>query len=119
MPEWLCVMAARQLSSSSSAAADIRVFDRHFVGSEAQRTRSWAPRVWRQIVQQGAREGKRNDTITRLCGHLLRRNVDAFEVLELMQAWNAFRCRPPLPEREVTGIVGSIASRELRRRGGG
>ena len=31
--------------------------------------------------------------------------LDPFVVLELMQCWNATRCRPPLPEEDVVRIV--------------
>jgi hypothetical protein len=48
---------------------------------------------------------------------LLRRFVDPIVVLELVQCWNATRCRPPLPEADVTRIVDSICGKELRRRG--
>ena len=53
----------------------------------------------------GVDEGQRDCTVAKLCGHLLRRFVDPFVVLELMQCWNATRCRPPLPEEDVTRIV--------------
>ena len=74
---------------------------------------------WRGIAANGADEGCRDDTATRLAGHLFRRYVDPLVVLELLLCWNAHRCRPPLPERDIERIVDSIAGRELRRRGGG
>jgi hypothetical protein len=73
--------------------------------------------VWRQLAA-GVSEGARNNAIAKFSGHLLRRDVDAYAVLELMRALNVARFRPPLTELELTGIVGSIARRELRRRGG-
>jgi hypothetical protein len=72
---------------------------------------------WRELVSAGADEGQRNDACTRLSGYLLRRNVDAFMALGLLQAWNATCCRPPLPEEEITQIVNSVCGLELRRRG--
>jgi len=62
-------------------------------------------------------EGERNNALARLVGHLLRRRVDPFMVVELALAWNATRCRPPLPEAEVLRTVDSIARAEARRRG--
>ena len=62
-------------------------------------------------------EGRRNDTLARLAGHLLRRWVDPLVTLEFLLTWNAMRCRPPLDESEVFTIVNSIAGRELKRRG--
>jgi hypothetical protein len=74
---------------------------------------------WREICGNGVPEGKRNCTTARLAGHLLSRSVDPIVTLELLQAWNAVRCSPPLPPEDVGRIVDSIAGRELRRRGGG
>ncbi len=40
-------------------------------------------------------------------------------VLELLQAWNASGCQPPLAEDEVHRCVASISQRERRCRSGG
>jgi len=48
---------------------------------------------------------------------LLRRQVDPFVALGLLQSWNATNCTPPLPPRDIERIVNSIAGRELKRRG--
>jgi hypothetical protein len=77
------------------------------------------PSAWRELVTTGVEEGKRNDQLTRLTGHLLRRYVDPFVVLQLTQSWNTTHCRPPLPSEDVERIVDSIAGRELRRRANG
>jgi hypothetical protein len=71
---------------------------------------------WRQLAEEAIGEGRRNDTLTRITGHLLRHRVDPFLALALMQAWNAANCSPPLPELEVTQIVNSICGIELHRR---
>jgi hypothetical protein len=72
---------------------------------------------WRDLVRNGVGEGVRNQTIAQLAGYLLRRRVDPNVVLEIMLAWNASRCRPPLGEDEVTTIINSICKCEMRRRG--
>ncbi len=72
---------------------------------------------WRDLVRGGVGEGARNDTITRLAGHLLRRFIDPLVALEFLFAWNEVRCRPPLTEDEVTIIVDSICGLEVKRRG--
>jgi hypothetical protein len=72
---------------------------------------------WRALVREGVTEGARNQTIAKLAGHFLRRHVDPIVTLEMMTAWNAVRCRPPLPDAEVVHIVNSIAGREIKRRG--
>ena len=74
------------------------------------------PEAWRELVANGAVEGTRNCTITKLAGHLLRRRIDPFVALELLQSWNATRCVPPLLAADIERIVASVASRELRRR---
>jgi hypothetical protein len=73
--------------------------------------------TWRDRVCNGVDEGGRNDAVTRLAGHLLRRAVDPLVVLEMLLGWNALRCRPPLADGEITDIVARITERELKRRG--
>lgn len=51
-----------------------------------------------------------------LAGHLLRRGVDRWVALELVTAWAAQRCRPPLDADTVAHTVDSIARREAARR---
>lgn len=75
------------------------------------------PNEWRDLVK-GVGEGKRNHTLSRLAGHLLRRYIDPFVTLELCHSWNEARCKPPMPPDEVARTVDSIAARELTRRGG-
>ena len=65
----------------------------------------------------GVDEGQRDNAATRLCGYFLRHHVDALLVLEMLQLWNAARCRPPLPMEDIERIVNSISDKELRRRG--
>jgi hypothetical protein len=72
----------------------------------------------RTLASGAVTEGARNTTIARLTGHLLRKYVDPLVTLDLMQAFNAARCEPPLASEEVGTIVRSIAAKELRRRGG-
>ena len=78
---------------------------------------------WRWLVCEGVPVGERNSTIASLAGHLLRHGVDAAVVMELLLCWNCMRCRPPLADEEVAGVVTSItrlhardenASRQLR-----
>jgi hypothetical protein len=78
--------------------------------------RARPPEEWRKLTQQGVGKGERNCSIASLAGHLLRHRVDGFVTLNLLLAWNASRCRPPLPDAEVERTVNSIAGRELRRR---
>ncbi|HTY93933.1 MAG TPA: primase C-terminal domain-containing protein, partial [Steroidobacteraceae bacterium] len=63
---------------------------------------------WRSLVREGVEEGQRNESLASLTGHLLGRDVDPEVALELLLAWNRVRCRPPLEDAEVAGVVRSI-----------
>lgn len=63
---------------------------------------------WRHLVRDDVPEGRRNNTIASLTGHLLWRGVDPEVALELIVCWNRVRCRPPLPDEEVARTVESI-----------
>jgi hypothetical protein len=63
---------------------------------------------WRDLLQEGVREGARNNTIASITGHLLWHGVDADIALELMLCWNRLRCNPPLDDLEVVRTVQSI-----------
>lgn len=71
-------------------------------------------RHWRTLVREGVAEGERNTNLASLVGHLLWHGVDREVVLELMLAWNRDRCRPPLPDEEVTRVVESINQLHVR-----
>jgi hypothetical protein len=64
---------------------------------------------WRALLAEGVGEGRRNDTLASICGHLLWRGVDASVASELLLCWNRERCRPPLDDDEVLRTVQSIA----------
>jgi len=76
------------------------------------------PEHWRRVAHDGVEEGARNATLASLAGHLLRREVDPGVVMELLLAWNRARCRPPLEDAEVAGVVESIARLQRAGRGG-
>lgn len=79
-----------------------------------------AVKHWRRLVREGVDQGQRNTTLASLTGHLLWHGVDPLVALELLLAWNRLRCRPPLPDREVGRVVGSIAQlRDHESREGG
>jgi hypothetical protein len=70
---------------------------------------------WRELVRQDVAEGRRNNTLASLAGHLLWHGVDAQVVLDLLLAFNRVRCRPPLADEEVARVVASIT--RLHERG--
>jgi hypothetical protein len=75
------------------------------------------PSEWRELVGNGVAEGARDCSAARLAGYLMRRRIDPYVTLGLLQIWNATRCTPPLPAADIERIVASIAGRELKRRG--
>src|SRR5262249_11154484 len=86
------------------------------LGPAAQPGNGTAPSAaeWRELIK-GVSEGARDCSVTKLAGHLLRRRIDPFVVLELLQGWNATRGAPPLPDADIVRIVNSIAGKEARR----
>ena len=67
--------------------------------------------AWRRIS-----EGERNLAITRLAGLLFSRlNRTPHLAAELVLAWNATHCSPPLDEEEVWRTIESIAQREAQK----
>jgi hypothetical protein len=71
---------------------------------------------WADLIRGGASEGRRNDSIARLVGYLLRGRIGAEVALEITLLVNEARFRPPLSRSEVIAIVNSIAALELKRR---
>ncbi len=82
------------------------------VGRDANKNTK-PPTNWPTFVTTQIKEGNRNNTLTKLTGHLARRNVDPMVGLALINAWNMAMCIPPLSIDEVCSIVSSIFSREV------
>ncbi len=61
-------------------------------------------------------EGHRNQTLTRICGHLLKA-LSVQKAREELRWINKERCDPSLPDDEVDRIVDSIAGLETRQQG--
>lgn len=57
-------------------------------------------------------EGGRNDQLARYAGYLRRGGSDEGEILAALQARNASKCNPPLPDDEVRQIARKIARYE-------
>ena len=55
-------------------------------------------------------EGERNTTFASLAGTMNRRGMTPQEILAALRVVNTERCRPPLPDAEVDGIVASISN---------
>ena len=72
---------------------------------------------WQNLIS-GVNDGGRNNAATQLAGHLFRRYVDPFIIMEIMTLWNNGRNNPPLDPSELDTIVNSIAGKEYKRREG-
>jgi hypothetical protein len=72
------------------------------------------PAEWAALFADGAEDGARNVTATRLVGYLLNRRIDPVVALEIMRLWAA-RCRPPLEDDELCCIIASICRREEQK----
>ena len=74
------------------------------------------PSEWRALIAEGVPEGRRDCTLARIAGYLLRHHIDPVFAAGLVQIFNTTRCLPPLPDEDVERIVNSIAGKELKRR---
>lgn len=72
---------------------------------------------WAKLIVEGAPEGTRNDSATRLAGRLLRHGLMPSEALAWLQIWNR-NLKAPLTDDEIFRTVKSIAQREAGRRKG-
>lgn len=71
---------------------------------------------WRQRFRSVIPEGQRNDTLTRISGHLLGHGIDPHVCLDIILSLNATHCEPSLPDEEIASIVASIRNREFAQR---
>jgi len=86
------------------------------LGAKSERSAAAIGRAdWPAFAREPVPEGERNHRLTRLAGLLLRNLPDPELAGELVVAWNATHCNPPLGEQEVLNIIDSIASREAQR----
>lgn len=74
------------------------------------------PSEWRALMAEGVPEGRRDCTLARIAGYLLRHHIDPVFAAGLVQIFNTTRCLPPLSDEDVERIVNSIAGKELKRR---
>lgn len=88
-----------------------------FAGDEQEEERTARPAgEWAQMIRDGVDSGERHERIWQLAGYLLRREIDPEVALELVQAFNAARVRPPYDEANVKRLFDGIVRLELARR---
>lgn len=76
--------------------------------SEKQGIRGYPLSHWRRQLREGVAEGERNNCLSALAEHLVLHGIDPEVATELLLAWNAMRCQPPLEPAEVVRTVASI-----------
>lgn len=64
------------------------------------------------ILKNGAVEGMRNHTTTKLAGHLFAKGISESEVWELLRTWNTSKNTPPLNESELRKTFESVKKLE-------
>lgn len=68
---------------------------------------------WQDLVGSPIKEGGRNNTLAKLCGHLLApQPLPPPEVRLWMNAYNIAFCKPKLSDEELNHIINSITRRE-------
>lgn len=82
---------------------------------ETARRQAGPPDYYRDLFAKGAKEGERNDALVKMAGHLIRKRLDPFLVLDILTLWNDHRLEPPGDRDKLVGIVDRIAGRELER----
>lgn len=85
-------------------------------GNMKKPTGSMEPSILNNLFCEDKPDGQRNNAAAQMCGYLLRRYVDPRVTLEILNMWNQKRCRPPLSNEEIRGVVSSILKKELVRR---
>ena len=71
---------------------------------------------WAALIRDGVDSGDRHERIWQLAGYLLRRELDPEVALELVQAFNLARVRPPYDEANVRRLFDGIVRLEVKRR---
>lgn len=79
---------------------------------------SMSPSRFRGAISQRLTQGQRNNVLTSVAGHLMRRYVEPELAVDLLHAANEAYGHPPLPREEVCRIAESVARLELNRRKG-
>jgi replicative DNA helicase len=67
------------------------------------------------LLRNGAMDGNRNDSATRLAGHLLAKGLTEHEAWELLRIWNSTKNKPPLAEDELRKTFQSVSRLESKK----
>ncbi len=67
--------------------------------------------TWTETLRTGCKEGERNDTATRLIGHLFKKGLNEGEVWEWITMWNE-KNKPPVAANELKRTFESVKRNE-------
>ncbi|WP_278588716.1 bifunctional DNA primase/polymerase [Limosilactobacillus pontis] len=104
LPEWIADLAKEAQEQTVKPAA---VYENYQPGQKR-----WTGRLLDDLVH-GAPKGDRNNYLTQLTGKMFRVGADSDSIYNLLAFANS-NCEPPLPDREINSIFGSI----LKKSGG-
>lgn len=82
--------------------------------SESGEVKARPKEHWVKLLQ-GVEDGGRNDALTSLTGHLLRKNVNVAVAYEIVSCWNEARNEPPIEEEEFDRTFNSVLQKEVQR----
>jgi replicative DNA helicase len=68
------------------------------------------------ILRNGAVEGMRNHTATKLAGHLLAKGISEDEVWSMLKMWNTSKNKPSIDETELRRTFNSVAKLESKNK---
>ena len=66
------------------------------------------------LLQNGCKQGSRNQSTTRLTGHLLKTGMKETEVWAMIQIWNRDKVKPPLDHDELKKTFDSVKALEKK-----
>jgi hypothetical protein len=84
------------------------------VTGQERRQKAVASRDWGKWVREGSAQGERDTRMTSYVGHLIGKGLIASEVYEIVAIVNR-NVKPPLAEKDLQRIVGSIAKKHASK----
>ncbi len=83
---------------------------------KARETKTQEPKQdeYLDLLQKGCNQGERNQSATKLIGHLLKTGMKEAEVWEMIQIWNRDKVNPPLDQAELKKTFDSVKALEKK-----
>jgi hypothetical protein len=74
----------------------------------ASKPKNTGDRRYKEFLQEGAKEGERNNALSSYAGKLRASGIPEEEAKVILKSLNQTQCAPPLEEKEVNGILKSV-----------